>query len=196
MARDKLVRCRVCGSEIAKSAKKCPQCGAKQKKSHAFRNLLLLVIIVGAGYYAYQNGMVNKVADKLPSEVASVIPTKTTEKETTAKTTETASSTQAQTNKQTEAPAADTGGVTPEFKEYMDSYESFMNDYCDFMQSYDATNPTMLAKYTSLISDYADFATKIDSYNEDNLSAEDYKYYVDVMARVEKKLIDTSVTIE
>ena len=46
-----------------------------------------------------------------------------------------------------EQPAAEAGGaqtsgeVTPEFKEMMDSYEAFMNQYCDFMVKYvNATN--------------------------------------------------------
>ena len=68
-------------------------------------------------------------------------------------------------------------------------------EYCDFMVSYDQSDATALLKYASLMSKYAEFATKVDGYNEDNLSAADYKYYIDVMARVNKKLIDTSVTV-
>ncbi|MBR5534388.1 MAG: hypothetical protein IKU62_06045 [Ruminiclostridium sp.] len=32
MGKSKTMNCRVCGTEIAKSAKSCPQCGAKNKK--------------------------------------------------------------------------------------------------------------------------------------------------------------------
>ena len=77
----------------------------------------------------------------------------------------------------------------------MDSYEDFMNEYCDFMATYDQSSVTALVKYTSLMSKYADFAEKIDGYDESNLTTEDYKYYIDVLARVEKKLIDTSVAV-
>lgn len=45
----KLVKCKTCGEEIAKSAKVCPKCGAKQKKSNpvvtVFACLLLVVVI-------------------------------------------------------------------------------------------------------------------------------------------------------
>ena len=37
---------------------------------------------------------------------------------------------------------------------------------------------------------YAEFSSKIDNYDETNLSTEDYKYYMDVMNRVNKRLIE------
>lgn len=40
---NKLVKCKACGAEIAKSAKTCPQCGAKQKK-HTVLGVVLLVL--------------------------------------------------------------------------------------------------------------------------------------------------------
>ena len=84
-------------------------------------------------------------------------------------------------------------GVSPDFKAFMDSYESFMNKYCDFMETYDESDAAALMQYMSLLAEYEKMTSKVDSYNEENLSAEDYKYYVDVMARVQKRLIDTSM---
>lgn len=43
---DELVTCKTCGSEIAKSAKVCPNCGAKNKTPH--RVLKTIIVIVGA----------------------------------------------------------------------------------------------------------------------------------------------------
>lgn len=43
----KLVKCKTCGEEIAKSAKICPKCGAKQKKSHPVLAVLLLILMIG-----------------------------------------------------------------------------------------------------------------------------------------------------
>ncbi len=40
-----MVKCKSCGKEIAKSAKACPHCGAKQKH-HRFLIFLLVVIII------------------------------------------------------------------------------------------------------------------------------------------------------
>lgn len=38
----KLVKCKTCGADIAKTAKVCPHCGAKQKK-HTFLGILLVI---------------------------------------------------------------------------------------------------------------------------------------------------------
>lgn len=43
---DKLVTCKTCGSEIAKSAKVCPNCGAKNRPPHLV--LKAALVIVGA----------------------------------------------------------------------------------------------------------------------------------------------------
>lgn len=39
----KLCKCKACGAEIAKSAKTCPQCGAKNKRKHPVLGVLLLL---------------------------------------------------------------------------------------------------------------------------------------------------------
>ena len=77
----------------------------------------------------------------------------------------------------------------------MDSYEAFMNEYCDFIESYDVSDSSALLEYASLMSKYTEFATRVESYNEDNLSNEDYKYYIDIITRVNKRLIDTAAAI-
>lgn len=41
---DNLVKCKVCGQEIAKSAEVCPHCGAKQKKPHWVLSTILIVL--------------------------------------------------------------------------------------------------------------------------------------------------------
>ncbi len=47
---DKMTKCKTCGADIAKSAKVCPACGAKQKK-HIVLGIILVIIglsIIGA----------------------------------------------------------------------------------------------------------------------------------------------------
>lgn len=39
-----MTKCKTCGADIAKSAKSCPSCGAKQKKSHPVLGILILLI--------------------------------------------------------------------------------------------------------------------------------------------------------
>ena len=40
----KLIKCKTCGGEIAKNAKVCPHCGAKNKKKHVFLGIVLFII--------------------------------------------------------------------------------------------------------------------------------------------------------
>ena len=93
--------------------------------------------------------------------------------------------------------------VTPEFKEMMDSYEAFMNQYCDFMVKYaDATSSgdsatllSMTADYASLVQQELDWASKIDGVDESTLSPADDAYYLEVQGRVLKKLGETGVSL-
>ena len=93
--------------------------------------------------------------------------------------------------------------VTPEFKEMMDSYEAFMNQYCDFMVKYvnatssgdSATLLAMTADYASLVQQELDWASKIDGIDESTLSPADDTYYLEVQGRVLKKLGETGVSL-
>ena len=99
--------------------------------------------------------------------------------------------------------AQSSGEVTPEFKEMMDSYEAFMNQYCDFMVKYvDATNSgdsatllAMTADYASLVQQELDWASKIDGIDESTLSPADDAYYLEVQGRVLKKLGETGASL-
>lgn len=95
---------------------------------------------------------------------------------------------------------ADSSLITPEFKETMDSYEEFMNKYCDFMVKYtdaDAVDQaSMLADYTDLVQQEADWAKRISAIDESTLSDADDAYYIEVQARVSKRLIDAGVQIQ
>lgn len=45
--KSKLTKCKACGAEIAKTAKTCPQCGAKHKSGHPILAAILLLIAIG-----------------------------------------------------------------------------------------------------------------------------------------------------
>lgn len=51
MANGTLINCKVCGAEVAKSARTCPHCGAKLKKGHpvliGISVFLVLIVIIG-----------------------------------------------------------------------------------------------------------------------------------------------------
>ncbi len=84
-------------------------------------------------------------------------------------------------------------GVDPELKEFLDSYEAFMDEYVDFMKKY-SENPEnaigMLAEYSKIISKYEEFAKAVDAYDSDEMSTEDAKYYLEVINRCNQKLLE------
>ena len=92
-------------------------------------------------------------------------------------------------------PSAETKtGIRPEVKEMCDSYEAFIDEYCDFMVKY-SKNPTdmnLLMSYTSYMSKLADFEKKMDAVDETTLSKEEDKYYIDTLLRCEQKLLNAA----
>ena len=88
----------------------------------------------------------------------------------------------------------DSTGIRPEVKEFLDSYESFMNEYADFMEKYENSDDvvSMMKDYTTYMTKYADFTQKYEDLGNDDLNDEELKYYVDVQSRVTKRLIDVA----
>ena len=88
-----------------------------------------------------------------------------------------------------------TNGVSPDFKETMDSYENFFNDYIDFMKKYtdegsSANAFSMLADYSEFMAKYADMMNNMANIDTSTLSAADSAYYLEVTARIYQKLAE------
>ena len=83
-------------------------------------------------------------------------------------------------------------GIRPEFKEAMDSYEAFYDEYCHLMKQYNAnpTGLTLLSKYTDMLSRLADMDEKFKAWESEDLSNEELKYYLEVNNRITTKLLD------
>ncbi|MGN1403799.1 MAG: DUF6591 domain-containing protein [Ruminococcus sp.] len=108
--------------------------------------------------------------------------------------------TDAETEPVTEAPAetlsaesdASSDTMRPEIKESLDTYETFMNQYCDFMASYDATDVAMLTEYAELMSEYATMTENFEALENENLNDAELAYYLEVQNRVTQKLLEVS----
>lgn len=74
----------------------------------------------------------------------------------------------------------------------MDSYEAFFDEYVEFMKKYAESDDTigMMSGYADYMAKYADAMEKINGINEEDLSTEEHAYYMDVMAHIEKKLLE------
>ena len=85
-------------------------------------------------------------------------------------------------------------GLRADFKKAMDSYEDFRDEYCSFMKSYqeDPSDASLLEDYTSYMSKYSDMVKKFDKWESKDLNEKEMEYYIDVQARVTKKLAKVS----
>lgn len=84
--------------------------------------------------------------------------------------------------------------MRPEFKKAMDDYEAFYDEYCEFMNEY-KSNPTdlsLISKYSSLMSKAADMNELFGAWDQDEMSAEELKYYLEVSSRVAQKIVDAA----
>ena len=82
-------------------------------------------------------------------------------------------------------------GIRTEFKQAMDSYEIFMDEYVKFMKKYADSNGndlTLLADYAEYMSDYAKFVEDFEKWDDEEMSDEEFAYYVQVQSRVYNKL--------
>ena len=85
-------------------------------------------------------------------------------------------------------------GMRPEFKEAMDSYEAFYDEYCDVMNRF-AKNPsdlTLLTKYADVMDRLSDMDEQFEAWEDSDMSDAEMKYYLEVQGRVMSKLLTVS----
>ncbi len=91
----------------------------------------------------------------------------------------------------------DSGEVNPELKKFLDSYEAFMDEYIEFLVKYNESpdDITLITEYATMQLKYAEFARATEEYDVEEMSEADSAYYLEVITRINQKLIDASVTI-
>lgn len=98
-----------------------------------------------------------------------------------------------QKNTQSSNQTVNSDGMRAEFKTAMDSYEKFMNEYCDFMNKYsqsDGTDVGLLADYAKYMAKYAKFVKDFEEWDSKEMNSVETAYYLDVQTRINKKLLE------
>ena len=85
-------------------------------------------------------------------------------------------------------------GIRPEFREAMNAYEAFYDEYCDFMKKYseNPTNLKLLAQYVDMMSKAEKTNKAFENWDEKEMNNEELKYYLEVNNRVMQKILDTA----
>lgn len=190
----KMTVCRTCSNPIAANAKVCPHCGAKNKKPIYKRGwfILLVVVVVIAVIGSFGGG---KDVPEKEIEAVETPEVKAPAEETQAvKTPEPVQA--GEKSPAEEEPAAEPseaeGGLRPEFKEAMDSYEAFYDDYCDLLEKYseNPTDLTLLGEYTEMMTKALEMDEKFAAWEDEDLNEEELKYYVEVSGRIAARTLE------
>lgn len=85
-------------------------------------------------------------------------------------------------------------GMRPEFKNAMDAYEVFYDEYCAFMTEYkeNPSDMTLLLKYSEMTTKVIEMDEAFTKWDDEDLNSEELKYYLEVNNRVMQKLIDVA----
>lgn len=89
---------------------------------------------------------------------------------------------------------SDNSGLGTEFKNAMDSYEAFINEYVDFLIQYN-NNPsdiTLINEYQEYLTKYNTFADDFAKWEGKSLNQAEAEYYVEVQTRVTDKLAEVA----
>ena len=88
-----------------------------------------------------------------------------------------------------------TTDVSPDIKEFLDSYELFMDKYIECMEKVesDASTISLMTDYYDILAQYDDYVKKLDKLENSSLSETDYEYYIEVTSRVTKKMLKASI---
>ena len=124
---------------------------------------------------------------------------------------ETEAPTKAPTEKPTEAPtqapkndqntngnsqqAVDQSLIRDNIKEAIDSYEAFVDEYCDFMSHYDSSDLSMLGRYMELMEKELEMSKKFEALDDEELTDAEALYYSEVSLRCSKKLADAAANM-
>ncbi len=90
--------------------------------------------------------------------------------------------------------SADSGVLSPEFKKTMDDYEAWFDHYCEVMKKYQ-DNPSdleLMSEVTDLLSEETTMLEQMENMDESEMNSAELAYYIEVTARIEKKLLEVA----
>lgn len=107
---------------------------------------------------------------------------------------DTSTSVETPDNTETSTPVETDDVIGSDFKAAMDSYEKFMDEYVAFMKKYmdNPTDMSLVLDYANYTSKYADAVKNFEKWDDEELNTAELAYYIDVQARVAKKLLEVA----
>ena len=88
-----------------------------------------------------------------------------------------------------EAETIDQTLIRDDIRDAIDSYEAFIDEYCEFLESYDSSDLTMLAKYAEMLQKEVEMSQKFDALDDQELTEAEALYYSEVSIRCSQKIL-------
>lgn len=205
--KSKISVCKNCGNPLPEKATVCPSCGAKNKKP-IYKKwwFWLIIVLIVAGIISNRNNE-SVSSDNLPSSLVS----SGAEKDATSGDAPSANESNepdvsatpegedAQSSSESAPSVPETpeliDGMRPEFKEAMDTYEAFFDEYIAFMKKYaesDGTDLELLSDYADYMSKYAETMEAFEEWENKDLNTAETAYYIEVQTRISQKLLQVA----
>ena len=89
---------------------------------------------------------------------------------------------------------SDSGLLSPDFKKTMDDYEAWFDHYCDVMKKYEE-NPSdleLLSEMSDLLTEETKMLDEMENMDQSKMNTAELAYYLEVTARIEKKLLEVA----
>lgn len=91
----------------------------------------------------------------------------------------------------------DADEIRPEFREALDGYEAFFDEYCAFMHIHadvcgGPDGPELLAGYGQFMGRYADAMAGMETLDDGEMNDAETRYYIEVTSRISQKLLEAS----
>lgn len=80
--------------------------------------------------------------------------------------------------------------IRDDVKKAIDSYETFVDEYCAFMKTYDASNLSSMNAYLALVQKELEMLKEFEAIKEKDLTTAETLYYAEVELRCSKKMLD------
>ena len=88
-----------------------------------------------------------------------------------------------------EAETIDQALIRDDIRDAIDSYEAFIDEYCEFLESYDSSDLTMLAKYAEMLQKEVEMSQKFNAMADEDLTEAEVLYYSEVSIRCSQKIL-------
>lgn len=93
-----------------------------------------------------------------------------------------------QNNQTTNNSSVPTSGIRPEFKEMMDNFVVFYQQYADFMNNADPNSSDYYTKYIEVMQQYTDTMAAMEKVEDMDMNTDEMKYYLEKLAEIQKIL--------